>query len=300
MRSKKEGFMGERQVKLSPMVVNIEEHDPLTASLYITDIGYYPKAENHHVKRSEGIDQYVLIYCVDGCGWYTIGGKKYEVKQNQYFILPKNEPHEYGTNDNGSWTIYWLHFRGEHASIFAEGASKPIEINVAVNSRIGDRLNIFEEILTTLQYQEDVEDLRYASSLLHHFLASMRYLRQFRRAKRAEPNHDSNINIVDAAIHYMEENMENNIRLQDVQKYVGYSATYFNTLFKRQTGYSPLQYFNRIKMEHACKLLSNTNLRINQICYKLGIEDSLYFSRLFSKTIGVSPSEYRKSSEKKE
>lgn len=55
MRSKKEGFMGERQVKLSPMVVNIEEHDPLTASLYITDIGYYPKAENHHVKRSEGI-----------------------------------------------------------------------------------------------------------------------------------------------------------------------------------------------------------------------------------------------------
>lgn len=297
MRSKKEGFMGERQVKLSPMVVDIEEHDPLTASLYIIDIGYYPKAENHHVKRSEGIDQYVLIYCVDGCGWYTIGGKTYEVKQNQYFILPKNEPHEYGTNANGSWTIYWLHFRGEHASIFAEGASKPIEINVAVNSRIGDRLNIFEEILTTLQYQEDVEDLRYASSLLHHFLASMRYLRQFRRAKQAEPNHDSNINIVDAAIHYMEENIENNIKLQDVQKYVGYSATYFNALFKKQTGCSPLQYFNRMKMNHACKLLSDTNLRINQICYKLGIEDSLYFSRLFSKIIGISPSEYRKSSQ---
>ena len=81
MRSKKEGFMGERQVKLSPMVVDIEEHDPLTASLYIIDIGYYPKAENHHVKRSEGIDQYVLIYCVDGCGWYTIGGKKWIIRQ---------------------------------------------------------------------------------------------------------------------------------------------------------------------------------------------------------------------------
>ena len=98
----------------------------------------------------------------------------------------------------------------------------------------------------------------------------------------------------------MEENIENNIKLQDVQKYMGYSATYFNALFKKQTGYSPLQYFNRMKMNHACKLLSDTNLRINQICYKLGIEDSLYFSRLFSKTIGVSPSEYRKSSEKKE
>lgn len=128
----------------------------------------------------------------------------------------------------------------------------------------------------------------------------MRYLRQFRRAKHAEPNYDSNINIVDAAIHYMEENIENNIKLQDVQKYVGYSATYFNALFKKQTGCSPLQYFNRMKMNHACKLLNDTNLRINQICYKLGIEDSLYFSRLFSKTIGVSPSEYRKSLQKEE
>lgn len=304
--------MGERQVKLSPMVIDIEKHDPLTTSLFITDIGYYPKAD-HHVKRSEGIDQYVLIYCVDGCGWYTTGGKRYEVKQNQYFILPKDEPHEYGSNANGCWTIYWIHFRGEHASIYADGAYAPIEINVAVNSRIGDRLNIFEEILTTLQCQEDIEDLRYASSLLHHFLASMRYLRQFRRAKQSKNNYeddseksygngndnsnDYGINIVDAAIHYMEENIENKIKLQQVQKYVGYSATYFNTLFKRQTGYSPLQYFNRLKMEHACKLLSNTNLRINQICYKLGIEDSLYFSRLFSKSIGMSPSEYRKSSQ---
>ena len=40
-------------------------------------------------------------------------------------------------------------------------------------------------------------------------------------------------------------------------------------------------------------MLKATDLRINQICYKVGFEDSLYFSRLFSKMMGISPSEYR-------
>ena len=144
MKSRKEGFIGQRQVKLPPMVVEMEERDPLTTSLHIIDIGYYPKAENHYVKRSNGIDQYVLIYCVNGSGWYIIDGMRYEVKQNQYFILPIGVPHEYGSNVKGGWTIYWLHFKGEQASIFADLAAEPIDINVALNSRIGDRLDIFE------------------------------------------------------------------------------------------------------------------------------------------------------------
>ncbi|MBQ1634752.1 MAG: helix-turn-helix transcriptional regulator, partial [Bacteroidaceae bacterium] len=100
-------------------------------------------------------------------------------------------------------------------------------------------------------------------------------------------------NVVDAAIHFMKENIENHIRMQEVVKYVGYSTTQFTTLFKRQTGYSPLSFFNRLKVEHACHLLRTTDMKINTICYKVGIEDSLYFSRLFSKVMGMSPTKYR-------
>ncbi|MBP5562061.1 MAG: AraC family transcriptional regulator [Muribaculaceae bacterium] len=46
-------------------------------------------------------------------------------------------------------------------------------------------------------------------------------------------------------------------------------------------------------------MLRNTNLKINQICFKVGFEDSLYFSRLFSKTMGMSPRQYRESVEEK-
>ena len=100
--------------------------------------------------------------------------------------------------------------------------------------------------------------------------------------------------VVEAAIHFMKENIERKITLQDILQYVGYSSTRFSALFKQQTGVSPLAYFNNMKIKLACTMMRKTDLHINQICYKLGIEDALYFSRMFSKAMGMSPSEYRK------
>lgn len=300
MVSKKDGFLGERSVVLPTSIVEMEENDPLVSSLFITDIGYYPMAEHHHRIRTEGINQYVLIYCRDGNGWYSLRGKTYQVASNQYFILPAGIPHEYGATEGERWTIYWVHFRGEHADIYAEGADKPQDVRVALNSNINNRNNIFEEILSTLHDGEGIEDLRYASSLLHYYLASLRYLRQYRNTARYNTDNSNlsfsnnkNKEVVDAAIHFMKENIERRITLQDILDYVGYSSTHFSTLFKRQVGDSPLAYFNRLKIEQACHMLQTTNLHINQICYKVGIEDSLYFSRLFSKMMGMSPSDCR-------
>ena len=273
---------------LPPAIVELEEQDDFCQGLFITDIGYYPKAEHHHRIREKGVGQYVLIYCVDGSGFYVVDGKRHEVKKNQYFILPIGKPHEYGATEGHFWTVYWLHFCGKAAHVFAEGAATPQTINVTMQSRISERINIFDEILTTLHFGDSIEDLRYASSLLSHFLASMRYLGQFRRAKAGAEK-----DIVEQAIHYMRENIENRITLAEVLRYVGYSQSHFSTVFKKKTGMSPLSYFNRLKVEHACQLLKTTDLKVNMICYKVGIEDPLYFSRLFSKVMGMSPTDYR-------
>ena len=288
MIRKKDGFQGEQAVVLPPAIVELEEQDDFCQGLFITDIGYYPKAEHHHRIREKGVGQYVLIYCVDGSGFYVVDGKRHEVKKNQYFILPIGKPHEYGSTEGHFWTVYWLHFCGKAAHVFAEGAATPQTINVTMQSRISERINIFEEILTTLHFGDSIEDLRYASSLLSHFLASMRYLGQFRRAKAGAEK-----DIVEQAIHYMRENIENRITMAEVLRYVGYSQSHFSTVFKKKTGMSPLSYFNRLKVEHACKLLKTTDLKVNMICYKVGIEDPLYFSRLFSKVMGMSPTDYR-------
>ncbi len=286
---RKEGFSGERLITLPQMIIDREAADPLASSLYVTDIGYYPHAEGHFCERCDPLAEHVLIYCTDGVGWYRVDGKTYTVPANHFFILPAGKPHAYGADDRNSWTIYWVHFSGLHAAVYAAGGQYPQEIKPGVHSRINYRNQIFEEIFNTLYSGYSMESLRYVSSLLHYYLASMRYINSYRQAEHRIDG-DS---VVSAAVHYMKENIEKRLMLQDIAGYTGYSPNHFSTLFKQQTGESPLGYFNRLKIEESCRMLNETDMHINQICHKVGIADCYYFSRLFNRIMGLSPRQYR-------
>lgn len=298
----KDGFTGERSIVLPPMTIEMEENDPLVSSLYITDIGYYPHAENHFRERNTPISEYVLIYCMEGEGWCSIEKERFQLKNNQYIILPARKPHAYGADKHHPWTIYWLHFTGEHASIYSEGQQQPQDITPTHNSRISERQLVFEEIFATLEHSTDCESLRYASSLLHYYLASMRYLRQYRRMTSEDslsaPSQSVSNNVAAATIHYMKENVEKRLSLEQLARYTGYSPSHFSNLFRQQTGESPLACLNRLKIERACHLLLSTDMRVNQICHKVGLDDSYYFSRLFKQHTGLSPKQYRESNAK--
>lgn len=290
----KNGFTGERALVLPRMIVDKLEEDPLTSMLHITDIGYYPKAKHHFRERKEPINQYVFIYCIDGAGWYRIGEQEYTVSANQYFILPAGVPHAYASNKSSPWAIYWIHFKGILAPFYAQEASRPMDIQPESHSRISTRINLFEEIFNTLKNGYSNENLRYAFSMFHFYLGTLRYIQQFRNAATHNDSTEDE-NISELAIHYMKENMEKHLSLQDIADQIGYSPSHFSMLFKKKTGHGPVTYFNLLKIQHACFLLDTTDMKINQICYKIGIEDTYYFSRLFSKIMGMSPREYRKS-----
>lgn len=300
MKKRKDGFQGERSIVLPPDVVELEATDPLASSLYVTDIGYYPSALYHYRERTEPIPQHVLIYCVSGSGWYRVGDKdsptvkEYRVSANEYFILPANKPHAYGTSEDNPWTVYWVHFQGEHAAIYAQGAGQPQQVMPNLQSRIGHRNNIFEEIFTTLHRDHSLDALRFVSSLLHYYLASMRYLQQYRQAEMPKPKTTDEDAIVEAAVHFLKENIGQRLSLSDMAAYVGYSVSHFSTIFRKKTGESPLNYFNHLKIEDACSMLETTDIQINQLCFKVGIDDPYYFSRLFTRIMGCSPQAYRK------
>lgn len=286
----KNGFNGERAIVLPQIIVNIMKDDPMLSALHITDIGYYPHAEHHFRERILSIDQYVFIYCVDGAGHYRIGGHEYDVHANQYFILPAGIPHAYWADKATPWTIYWIHFKGTMASYYARNAVQPMDIQPEAHSRIGQRIDLFEEIFNTLKAGFSNDNLHYVSSAFHYYLGSLRYIKQYRNAGGSQVNDD---NVAEISIHFMKENMEKHLTLQAIARAVGYSPSHFSTLFKKRTGHAPLSYFNLLKVQRACFLLDSTDMKINQICYKIGIEDTYYFSRMFSKLMGMSPTTYR-------
>ena len=288
---RKDGFSGERAIVLPSSIVQDMEKDTYSSILHITDIGYYPKAYHHYRERNEPINQYVFIYCVEGAGWFKTDSSEHTVAENQYFILPAGVPHMYGSDETNPWTIYWIHFKGKFASLFANEQDRPIEIRPGLHSRISDRIELFEEIFRTLEMGYSRENLMYACTVFHHYLGTLHYIQQYRDAKKNEAQKSD---IVSAAIHYMKENLEKKLSLDQIATHTGYSTSHFTSMFNKRTGYAPLAYFNQLKIQQACKLLDFTDMKINQICYKIGIDDTYYFSRLFSKIMGMSPREYKK------
>lgn len=289
-----EGFAGERSIVLPDVIRETAMTDPILRELSITDIGYYPHAVYHYRERTAPVNQYILIYCVKGSGHYKVRGRTYEVHENQYFIIPAMEPHVYASNNEDPWTIYWVHFTGSQAPYFGADCHTPHDIIPGTESRIMDRNTIFEEIFLTLSDGYSIDNLRYATTLLYGYLATFRYLHLFRKYHKKDERMDSG-NVVNAAINYMNENIEKRLALGQLAGFIGYSVSQFSLIFKNSTGHAPLNYFNMMKIKQACKLIETTDMKINQICGKVGIDDSYYFSRLFTKIVGIPPRQYRRS-----
>ena len=70
--------------------------------------------------------------------------------------------------------------------------------------------------------------------------------------------------------------------------------TYLYRLFKEETGFSVIEYINNCRIGRACTMLNNTNVQIKDVALSVGFSDQLYFSKVFRKLKGITPTEYRK------
>ena len=107
-----------------------------------------------------------------------------------------------------------------------------------------------------------------------------------------EKNH-----LVELAREYVEEHYYENLMLADVAQKVGISAGYLSTLFQKQMSKGFVDYLNEVRIEYACTYLRQSYLKTYEIAYKVGFRDEKYFSKVFKKIKGQSPSEYRKQSQ---
>lgn len=282
-----EGFKGERAIILPYNIRAYQAQNSVTKHLYVTHIGYYPKAKYHFRERRQGANQNILIYCKEGKGWIIYNEEKFYLTRNQAFILPANEAHVYGA-DMDPWSIYWIHFLGEMADLFSSIIGKIIDIYESDSSRYEDRFLLFEEIFQNLEMGYSPENLEYTSFCLMHFLASIKYLPQFRKIRNVKEK-----DTVQKSILYMKDNLENKIVLEDIAKHVGYSPSHFENLFLEKTSYSPMKYYNQLKIQRACSYLQFSDLKIKEIAFRLGYFDPYHFSKAFKKEMDITPKEYR-------
>ena len=99
--------------------------------------------------------------------------------------------------------------------------------------------------------------------------------------------------MITRAKQYVRENQAEELSLGQVAKAVNASSFYFCKMFKKGTGMNFTEYVCRVRIESAKNLLLNPNLRISEIAYQVGFQSLTHFNRVFKKTVGEAPTEYR-------
>lgn len=286
----KESFQGQRVLALPDSLLDRLCADPAVGCLYVRKIGFFPKAKYHSVSKPQGCQYWLLIHCTDGRGWYEISGHKHIIPKNSFVILPAGVPYAFGSDNSDPWTIYWLHFCGTMAPRFADGSVVRGAIEAADDSRMAERLHLFEEIYDAFSQAMVTGFQAYASMCLWHYLASFTMLGQYRHVATVKAASKS---FVERVIHYMRENTDRLLSLGELAAHFGYSPSRFSAIFRGETDMSPMSYFMHMKVQQACAYLELSDLKVNEIALRLGISDPAYFSRLFRRTMGMTPQAYR-------
>ncbi|CUX37824.1 helix-turn-helix domain-containing protein [Clostridium sp. C105KSO13] len=282
---KSDGFKDERYIIIPTESFADYAGHPLVRILYPTDVGFFPKARAHYREREEGADQYILIYCADGKGIIEVDGKTYSIKKAEAFCIPRGKRHKYYADNQDPWSILWVHFKGENTKYFPLDECRTVQINSKYSE---NRMAVFFNLIfRVLERNYTMGNFIYLSQVLSLLLAEV-YYREKVDESSAQDKH------VTMVIRFMYKNLTKQLTLEEISREVDLSKSYLNSIFKEQTGRSPVDFFLHLKMQEACKLLQSTDMYIYEVSTKMGYTDPYYFSRIFKKVVGVSPKEYKK------
>ena len=98
---------------------------------------------------------------------------------------------------------------------------------------------------------------------------------------------------IQQAMTYLIEHYNTNVTIKKLAHIANMSESNFYLVFKKQYGCSPISYLNHYRLSIAANMILNDNKNISEISYSVGINDPLYFSKLFKKTFGISPRDYK-------
>ncbi len=156
-----------------------------------------------------------------------------------------------------------------------------LELEIYHNELAEMENNIWEQLFK----METLLDMK--SCISDYFHKSIFYIKEKRRSKS-----DNIVNRIKSIIF---ENYNQNITIQEIASKVYLTSTYICMIFKEETGETINEYLTKVRMEKAKEMLKDSRNKLYDICYSVGYTDPSYFSKLFKKYTGLTPSNYRDS-----
>ena len=242
--------------------------------------------------RPFGRKDYQLIILLAGKAIFKYNEETTILHDNEAIIIPPKVKNHYFIQSNSN--IIWIHFTGTASEKILESYSlTPYKKFNVYNSY--DFISYAEMIIEEFQLRH-VGYMNNCNAYLLNILTLLK--RKIENEKKK-----SDDNFVPELTPVLEDMKTNFSQKRDIAEYAAIcnlSSSRFSHLFTEKIGVSPYQYLLNIRLKQAIQLMINTNLPISAISKNVGYDDPLYFSSIFKKHIGISPSNFRKNNGSKE
>lgn len=229
------------------------------------------------------IDFVDLTYIFEGKVTYRVNGIPYEAEKGDLICIPRNSRRRAEIDPDRPMAAYASNLWLEHLN------GKPISLPFPIHSKIGihdDLISLYQE----LNFEWMQKKPGYAIKVRAIFLSILHKYLQLFVYKDTSENADIHIK---KALRFIHESYSTPIQVKDLAHLAGLNPSYFGTLFKKHTGTSVNAYINRVRINNAENMLASGEFSIAETAYKCGYEDAFYFSKVFKKMKGYSPSQVK-------
>ena len=256
---------------METLSVSFEQND----IFYISSFGYENISENAHWGKGWR-DTYILHYVLEGEGFFNA----HTVKSGEGFLISPKQLYEYHSSSTSPWKYFWVTFNGNVVSSICRKYIKNNKDNIFQFDFKPKLLNLCDSIFSVSGPLSETKALSFFFKLLSY---------------HENENNLTGNHYVEEAKKFMNINFYRNISITEVADAIRINDRYLYNLFIKYENISPKKYLRDIRLNRAKYMLENTNFSITEIAVSTGFQDVLYFSRFFSKSIGISPTLYRKS-----
>lgn len=269
---------------------------------YVTTVGYsktepnddYPNQvhpESHQLTWNRGriLNDYYIVFISKGKGLFSSGlTPPTEISEGTCFFLFPGVWHRYKPDPRSGWEEFWIGFNGFYIEKLMDNGFFDSRLPLVPSSLNRDVLVLFQNIIESVQHSLPGYRQQIAGMTIQ-LLGIINTILQHH-----EYSHDPVEKMITKAKFVIQQSFEDHLDMEALAKSLPMGYSSFRKAFKRITGESPNQYHLNLRLKRAKNLLVTTVLNISEIAYQTGFESVFYFSRLFKKKNGISPSDFRK------
>lgn len=260
-----------------------EEKEEL-AGIRLVSCGHIFAESGRYIYRPSGRIDWLLFYVAKGQETFFFD-RAVTAEAGSFVLFAPGEKQHHVYQGDKTAEFYYVHFQ---CDALPSGITlKTSRVYPSTPQKLP--VSIFEEIIAETFQKRPRYEIVCISRLLHLFSLIER------ESAPTSDAADRQWNSVANAVQHINRYFDSNLKLVDYAAMCRMSKYHFARVFKEVTGASPIDYRNRIRIEYAKELLSNSFLSISEIAAALGYTSAAYFSDAFKRSVKKSPKDYRES-----